>query len=148
MSDLSHERRDVPKAVPDQLMVESIMAYPRNVIAVIDDNREVREGIKHLLSSAGYRVELFASAEEFINAVENSEAKCLVVDFQLGDITGVELVRHLSAMGFKFPIIFISGAEESVLRSEALDFYYVAYLQKPLLEHQLIEAVTRAIGSK
>ena len=148
MSDLSHERRDVPKAVPDQLIVESTMAYPSNVIAVIDDNREVREGIKHLLSSAGYRVELFASAEQFINAVENSEAKCLVVDFQLGDITGVELVRHLSAMGFKFPIIFISGAEESVLRSEALGFDYVAYLQKPLLEHQLIEAVTRAIGSK
>ena len=62
--------RDVPEAVPDQLIVESIMAYPSNVIAVIDDNREVREGIKQLLSSAGYRVELFASAEEFINAVK------------------------------------------------------------------------------
>ena len=140
--------RDVPEAVPDQLLVESIMAYPSNVIAVIDDNREVREGIKQLLSSAGYRVELFASAEEFINALENSEAECLVVDFQLGDITGVELVRHLSAMGFEFPIVFMSAADESVLRSQALDFDHVAFLPKPLLAHQLIEAITLAIGSK
>jgi CheY-like chemotaxis protein len=70
-----------------------------SVIAVIDDNPEILEALDLMLSSCGYRPELFASAEEFLNVAATSDAACLVVDIQLGDISGVELGRELFAKG-------------------------------------------------
>jgi FixJ family two-component response regulator len=76
-----------------------------------------------------------------------TEASCLVVDIQLGDISGVELGEHLSATGFEFPIISMTGSEEETHRRQAMDFGCVAYLHKPFPADRLIEAVTTAIGS-
>ena len=74
-----------------------------NTIAVIDDDRELREAIATLLSASGYNTEAFASAEAFLLCASTCRAICLLVDIQLGNITGVELARQLAADGFKFP---------------------------------------------
>ena len=117
-----------------------------NVIAIIDDNPEIRGALEELLSFFGYRIEAYSSAEEFVGAAITTEAACLLIDIQLGDITGVELARHLSATGFRFPIIFMTGSQEETHRRQALDFGCVAYLLKPFHVSQLIEAITKAIG--
>jgi FixJ family two-component response regulator len=122
------------------------MARQRNVVAIIDDDEMMRDSLERLLSTVGYRPELFASAEQFLLDASKSEASCLVVDINLGDISGVELAHELSASGFKFPIIFITGSGDEIIRRQAIEFGCIAYLQKPFPASQMIEAITKATG--
>ena len=122
------------------------MAFQRTTIAVIDDDFGVRNAMEQLLTAVGYRVESFASAEEFISAAPTSEAACCVVDIHLGDISGVELGRHLTAIGLSFPIIFMTGSQDETIRRQAMDFGCIAYLTKPIPAERLMEAIEQAIG--
>ena len=123
------------------------MAAERNVIAVLDDDPALRLALGDLLSLSGYRTELYASAEEFITAAKTTEASCLVVDIQLGKVSGVELGRQLSRAGFTFPIVFMTGSQDEGFRRHAMDLGCVAYLHKPFPKARLIEAIKMAIGS-
>jgi CheY-like chemotaxis protein len=142
-----HCYREAEETGRVQIMVGgSIMASRRFVVAVVDDDPDVSQAIKRVLKAFGYRIELFASAEEFINAAMTTEATCLLVDIQLGGISGVELGRHLSAIGFDFPIIFMTGSQDERIRHQAIDFGCIAYLHKPFEAEQLIAAIKSAIG--
>ena len=118
----------------------------KNVIAVVEDDAGIRDALERLLTSWGYGVELYGSAEEFIGAAISSVAACLLVDIQLGDISGVELGRHLLSNGLTFPIIFMTGSQDEIVRRQALDFGCIAYLLKPLQTRQLKEAIDLAIA--
>jgi FixJ family two-component response regulator len=122
------------------------MTISRKVIAIIDDDSAMRGALSALLTTVGYRTEVYASGEEFIDAAFRSEARCLVVDIQLGDITGVELGRHLLAMGLTFPVIFMTGSVDGLARQQTSELGCVAFLQKPFPPNQLIEAIIEAIG--
>jgi FixJ family two-component response regulator len=123
------------------------MALPGKVIAIIDDHVAIREAMAALVGSLGYRTEIYTSGEEFIEAAMKSEASCLLVDIELGDITGVELVRHLSELGLTFPVIFMTGSQDATVRRQATEFGCVAYLLKPFPANHLVEALDEAIGS-
>jgi FixJ family two-component response regulator len=128
------------------ILGDYLMDLQRFVIAVVDDDSDVRHAMKLVLSAFGYRAELFESAEEFIDAATAIDAACLLVDIQLGGISGLELGRHLSTIGFDFPIIFMTGSPDEMIQRQALDFGCVAYLRKPFRTEQLIAAVRKAIG--
>jgi len=83
----------------------------QKIVAVIDDDEEMRESVAHLLSSCGYGTESFDSAEAFLSAVATSKAACLVVDIQLGNISGLEMARQLTTDGYKAPNYFYDRAE-------------------------------------
>lgn len=123
------------------------MAKGEQTIAVVDDDPSVRKALARLLSVFGYRVELFASAEAFLDAAPASKAMCLLVDIKLGAMSGLDLARKLSADGFEFPIVFMTGSEKNVVRLQCLDFGCVAFLQKPIPEAHLMDAVAKAIGA-
>ena len=116
------------------------------VIAIVDDDAGIRRALEALLTSWGYRVEHYGSGEEFIPAATSSSASCLLVDIQLGDISGVELSHHLSASGFIFPTIFMTASQDEFIRRQATDVGYAAYLLKPLKAAELKEAINLAIG--
>jgi FixJ family two-component response regulator len=122
------------------------MPIRRNVIGIIDDDAAVRVSLETLLRAFGYHTEVYASAEEFVRAAVTTEASCLIVDIQLGDASGIELGRHLSATGFDFPIIFMTGSLEEAHRRQAVDFGCVEYLKKPFPADQLTRAITKATG--
>jgi len=122
------------------------MENQRIVIAIVDDDPGMRDCLEELISTFGYRAEVYSSAEEFVRAAITTEASCIVIDIQLGDTSGVELAHRLSATGFTFPIIFMTGSLEERHRRQALDFGCVAYLRKPFPAAQLINAITKAIG--
>ncbi len=118
----------------------------RSIVAVIDDEPMVRAAIAAVVASKGYRTEVYASAEEFIARVAQSEASCLVVDVNLGDLTGIELGRHLASLGYTFPMIFVTGADDPSLQKQAMFLGCVAYLHKPVVSDQLLSAIAEAVG--
>jgi FixJ family two-component response regulator len=101
-----------------------------------------------MLSSWGYLTELYASAEEFLSAAATSEAACVVIDINLGDISGVDLAIRLAAMGFKVPVIIITESQDEHHRQRAMDFGSSAFLLKPFPADLLSEAIRKAIGLK
>jgi FixJ family two-component response regulator len=114
------------------------------VVAVVDDNPGVRQALAGLLSAWGYRTELFASGVEFLEAAARTAADCLVVDIELGEISGLEVGRRLAAAGCRFPIIFITGAVDEAARHQAAAMGCIALLHKPFPGHSLLEAIVKA----
>jgi FixJ family two-component response regulator len=124
------------------------MAEGNDLVAIIDDDKTIRDSLSLLLSSYGYQTETFASGEEFLMIADATEASCLIVDINLDDVSGVELVRQLLASGHSFPVIYVTGTQDEIIRQQALELGYIAFLHKPLAKRQLIEAIAEAIGGK
>jgi len=116
------------------------------VIAIIDDEEHVREAVARLVESLGYGAEVYTSAEEFLVQVEASAASCLLVDVHLKDLSGIELGRELSSLGFTLPIIIMTGSNDPMLRKQAMELDCAAFLQKPFRQELLAEALVAAIG--
>jgi len=120
------------------------MYHQKEIIGIIDDDVGVRDSLALLLSSYGYQIEVFASAEEFIRAMNTTRSTCLLIDIELGDVTGVELARQLSAMGHVVPIIFMTASCDATNQGKALDLGCIALLHKPFPAEQLIESIAKA----
>jgi FixJ family two-component response regulator len=118
----------------------------RRIVAVVDDDLGTRVSVARLLGALGYGTETFDSAEAFLDNAPKSEASCLVLDIQLGDITGIELARQLKAEGFKYPVIFITARDDEQVRRQAQAAGCVAFLIKPFAAKSLIDAINLATG--
>jgi FixJ family two-component response regulator len=123
------------------------MREQRNVIAVVDDDPGMRDALELLLSSLGYQTELFASAEEFFSASMTSNPKCLLIDIQLGGMSGLEFARKLLLMDCAVPTVFMTGSHDEIVQRQALELGCVAFLHKPFPNDQLIESIARATGA-
>jgi FixJ family two-component response regulator len=122
------------------------VAVREHTIAVVDDDPAVRKALARLLSVFGCCVELFASAADFLAAAATSKAMCLLVDIELGAVSGLQLARQLAADGFEFPIVFMTGSVDSGIRRQCAELGCVAFLQKPIPEARLFEAIANAVG--
>jgi FixJ family two-component response regulator len=117
-------------------------------VALVDDDEFLREMLSDLLELAGLKVEQYGSGASFLAAAEKSKAECLIVDVQLGDITGIEMAKQLAGSGFSFPVIFITGSADATFERQAEDVGCVAYLRKPFRRDQLIEAIMAATATE
>jgi FixJ family two-component response regulator len=116
------------------------------VIAVVDDSEVVREALDQLLVAAGYRTELYASADEFLQAAPVTRAACLVVDVELGGTTGPQLLRSLSARGLRFPTILMSASGDPVLPRIAAELGCRTFLLKPFAPTDLLDVLARTLA--
>lgn len=119
------------------------------IIAIVDDDISIRKSLDRLIRSAGLKVLVFASAEEFLNSAQPLKADCLILDIQLPGMSGIELLHYLKTQKYKVPIIFITahGSDEQA-RSEAASDWTVAYLIKPFSGEELLDAVNAALKWK
>ena len=117
----------------------------QKTVAVVDDDPEMRASLATLLDALGYRAETYDSAETFLTCASTCRASCLVIDINLGDITGVELVHQLLADGLKWPIIFMSGHDDMAIKNQASAFDPIAFLLKPFRANDLIDAIKKAV---
>ena len=122
------------------------MSAEDDVIAVVDDNEVIRDALDRLLVAAGYRTELYASAEEFLRAAPGTRAACLVVDVELGGTSGPQLLRELSARGRHFPAIMMSGSGDPALPGLATKLGCLAFLPKPFAPNDLLEVLARTLA--
>jgi FixJ family two-component response regulator len=113
----------------------------RPLISVVDDDESVREALESLLRSAGFKAEVFASAEQFLRSDRAREVDCLIVDVRMPGMNGLELQRQLAAGGSRVPIIFITAHGDELARAQALRAGVVAFLRKPFSEQALLNAV-------
>jgi FixJ family two-component response regulator len=117
-----------------------------SVISIVDDDESVREAIESLLKSVGYRVELFASAEAFLNPGSRQEAACLILDVRMPGMSGLELQGRLAASNHSIPIIFISAHSDENARARALAEGAIGFLQKPFSEEALLDAINTCLA--
>ena len=121
------------------------MSNSEEIVAVIDDDPEMRAAMAALVSAYGYNVHTFDSAETFLACASTCNARCLLVDIELGDLSGVELARQLAADGYKFPVIFMTGHDNAAVESQAIAAGAIAYLRKPFPGTILIDALKKAV---
>lgn len=114
-------------------------------IVVIDDDASVRRALQRLLRAAGFTVETFATAREFLDAGHRPQTACLVLDIHLPGMSGVELQEYLAVSGALIPIVFITAHDDAATRERASRAGVVGYLLKPFDQGALIEAIGRAI---
>ena len=129
-----------PARKSDQMGMEK----DRKTIAIIDDDNGIRQSLKRMLNTAGFRVMLYASAEEFLAALGESTAGCAVVDLDLGSMSGLELARHPDMVAARIPVIFISGTTSEAARASATAVGGVEFLGKPFMPIELLGAIFRA----
>jgi FixJ family two-component response regulator len=112
---------------------------------IVDDDDLVRDALRTLLKSAGFKVLAFKSAQAFLNSGHHQRKGLLVLDVRMPGMNGLELQRHLADTGIPIPIIFISAHEDARARTKAMEKGAVAFLQKPLDERILFDAIERAL---
>src|SRR2546429_9535254 len=113
------------------------------VVAVIDDDQSVRGAIRSLLRSLGFRVETFASAEDFLDA-RPAGIGCLILDVRLSGMSGLDLQQRLAVTGDAPPIVFISAHADQAARQQALAPGANAFLPQPVSDAGAIHAVPPA----
>ena len=113
-------------------------------ISVIDDDASVRAAMDNLLSSHGYVVHTFASAEEFLRSTHLHNSSCVVADVQMPGMSGLDLLTHMHAHGQNAPFVFITAFPEDSVRDRALKAGAIGFLAKPFAAPDLIKCVETA----
>lgn len=115
-------------------------------VFVVDDDPSIRRGLDRLLRSAGYSVEVFESAQDFLARPPYGGTGCVILDVQMPRTTGPELHSQIAEKGISLPVVFLTAHGDvstvvSAMKKGALDF-----LEKPADDEILLEAVRQAIA--
>ena len=115
------------------------------LVAVIEDDESYRVAVQRLLKSAGVSVELFGSAEAFLNSGQQHETGCLISDIRMPGMSGLELQSKLNSDHCPIPTIFITAHGDEKMRLQAMRGGAVKFLVKPFDGETLLEAVRVAL---
>ena len=112
------------------------------VIAIVDDDASVRRSLGRVVHEAGYRVETFASAREFLEWLPRDRAACLVLDVHMKEVTGFDLQARLAV-----PVIFMTAHDDPTTRERIEKSSAVGHLEKPFEEEAILDAIRRALAA-
>ena len=114
---------------------------------VVDDDDAVRDSVGILLEAHGLRVRAFASGAEFLKSDAHSGMCCLVIDYHMPGMTGIEVVQELQRLGRSFPTILITGLSDQIIIQNALSAGIMAILEKPPPDDVLMDTVLVAVNT-
>jgi len=115
------------------------------IVFVVDDDPSVRRSTERLVRSAGFEVETFGSAAEFLEGPRPEGPACLVLDIRMPGQSGLDLQRELTGSGIEIPIIFVTGHGNIPMTVRAMKAGAVEFLTKPYRRNDLLQAVRTAI---
>ena len=118
---------------------------PAQTVYVIDDNANLRRALGRLLTASDWPVRTFNSAEAFLAELHKLSSGCLVIDVQLRGMSGLDLAHRLANSGLSWPMIVMSGLDDSKIENEALRIGARAYLRKPFNSQALLDAIAQAL---
>ena len=130
--------RDLPRR-----SAEEDAAAP--VVFVVDDDASVRDSLRRLITSVGFKVEVFPSARVFLGARRPDVPGSLVLDVRLPGLSGLDLQRELAETDAELPIIFLTGHGDIPMSVRAMKAGAVEFLTKPFREQELLDAIRSAI---
>jgi FixJ family two-component response regulator len=114
-------------------------------VFVVDDDAAMRDSLTDLIRSVGLRVELHASAQDFLRSERPDVSGCLVLDVRMPGLSGLDLQRRLTEAGVSMPIIFISGHGDVPMTVRALKAGALEFLTKPFRDQDLLDAIQQAL---
>ena len=111
----------------------------RKLVFVVDDDAMMLRSVARLLRQSGYVSLLFPSAEAFANQSDFDGVACVILDIDLGDVSGIDLRRYLKEANISVPVIYMTGNDTATAREAALKSGCLSYLTKPFSARSLIE---------
>jgi FixJ family two-component response regulator len=114
-------------------------------VAIVDDDESFARALGRLFRASGFGVCTYPSAEAFLASRTLPPPDCLVLDIQLGGMSGLDLQRQIRGVGFPAPIIFVTAHDAPNVREEAERDGCSAYFLKPVQGKAILEAVNRAV---
>jgi FixJ family two-component response regulator len=113
------------------------------VIVIVDDDASVRRSLHRVIRAAGYPVETFGSAREFLAWLPRGRAACLVLDVHMNELSGFDLQERLAV-----PIVFITAHDDATTRARIEKSGAAGHLVKPFDEQSVLDAIRRAIDAR
>ena len=120
---------------------------PPNIIAIIDDNTQVRESVQRLVESMNFRSELFSSVDELLTFAGLPQVGCIVSDVEMPGVDAGRLIESLTALGHRAPVIFMTAGTSATRRAAQLATGAACILDKPFSPHELADQVAAALSS-
>src|SRR5260370_4544506 len=115
------------------------------IVFVVDDDESMREALRRLFRSVGFKVEMFGSAAELLRSKLPDVASCLVLDVRLPGLSGLDFQAELAKASIHIPIIFMTGHGDIPMSVKAMKAGAVDFLTKPFRDQDMLDAVTRAL---
>lgn len=119
---------------------------PSSIVHVVDDDASWRKSVARLLSVAGYRAELYESAEAFLQTADTNAPGCILLDVRMPGLTGLQLQQRVAEMRHALPIVFLSGHGDIPTSVRAIKAGAEDFLTKPVAAEVLLGAVEQAIA--
>ena len=121
------------------------MAHLRPLVALVDDEESVRRALARMLSASQFDVEVFATGQEFRDSLRTRLPDCVVLDYQMPGLSGLDVQRQLCLGQIRLPIIVVTAHDQPALREQCLADGAVAYLSKPLQRERLVDLINDAV---
>ena len=116
-------------------------------VAVVDDDEELCRSFGRFLRAAGFQPITYASAEALLADTKHPKFDCLVLDIELGGMSGIELAEHLLAKGTSTPFIFITAHEDLNTRARAQVPSAAAYFLKTDSGADVLSVIRRCVST-
>lgn len=134
--------------MPDQKTAQFSSASPLStipVVHIVEDDRDLREGLACLLQAAGLHQQTHAHPAEFLTEIRNVNAGCLVIDIRLPGMSGIDLIKTLRKRKTPSPIIVMTAHADVPVTIQAFKLGAVEFLLKPFSSQEFLEAVNKAL---
>jgi FixJ family two-component response regulator len=123
------------------------MSQTPPVVAVLDDEPQMRKALRRLLATHGFRVEAYELGNDFLATLSSHPADCLVLDLHMPDTNGFDVLAAFKSQRVVTPVVVITGHDEPGTAKRALSLGAFAYLTKPVDESALLSAIKSAIAA-
>jgi FixJ family two-component response regulator len=116
-----------------------------NIVAVVDDDGDVRDVLDAFLQSVGHTVKTYRDGQQLLADPELADVACLIVDQKMPEMTGLRLLRELNSAGRTIPSLLITGQLENDVAEEARRLGAIDVLVKPIDWDRLRKLVAYAV---
>ena len=138
-------RIELPLRLPARSALDRVPREVTGTVFVIDDDPSMRRALERQLRTAGFQVETFESAQDYVARAPQAAIACIVTDVRMPGLSGLDLQDSLAQAGGALPMVFISGHGDIPTTVRAMKAGAVNFLPKPFAEREILAAVAEAL---